>query len=307
MKLFNRLAVISVGLSVAIFLAVAAQTGAQAPATAEQIENGTAPAAQAGRGGRGGRGGPAGGRGPAYPMHPQADDATIARGQAIYGQDCATCHGMDARGGNGGINLVRSQLVMDDDKGELIAPVVQNGRPELGMPKFDLTADQVTDIAGYLHRVGANYRTIIDFPTNIVVGDASAGQTFFNGDGKCATCHSVTGDLTGIGAKMDAKSLQNALVSGGGGRGRGATGIEVPPTTVTVTLTGGKVVEGKLDHLDDFVVTLTDANDNHLTYERDKSVAKVVVHNPLQAHIDMLPKLTDDQIHNLTAYLVTLK
>ena len=305
MKLFDRVMVVSVGLCVGIFLAVAAQTGAQATPTAEQIENGAAPAAQAARGGRGGRGGPA--RGPAYPMHPQADDATIARGQAIYGQDCATCHGMDARGGNGGTNLVHSQLVMDDEKGELIAPVVQNGRPDLGMPKFDLTTDQITDIAGYLHRVGANYRTIIDFPTNIVVGDASAGQAFFSGDGKCGTCHSVTGDLAGIGAKMDPKSLQNALVSGGGGRGRGPAGIAVPATTATVTLIGGKTVEGKLDHLDDFVVTLTDANDNHLTYDREKSVAKVEVHNPLQAHIDMLPKLTDDEIHNLTAYLATLK
>ncbi|MGH9573611.1 MAG: hypothetical protein ACRD40_08780 [Candidatus Acidiferrales bacterium] len=81
----------------------------------------------------------------------------------------------------------------------------------------------------------------------------------------------------------------------------------VPATTVTVTLIGGKTVEGKLDHLDDFVVTLTDANDNHLTYDREKSVTKVEVHNPLKAHIEMLPKLTDDQIHNLTAYLVTLK
>lgn len=305
MKLFDRVMVVSVGLCVGAFFAVAAQTGAQATPTAEQIENGAVPAAQAARGGRGGRGGPA--RGPAYPMHPQADDATVARGQAIYGQDCATCHGMDARGGNGGTNLVHSQLVMDDEKGELIAPVVQNGRPDLGMPKFDLTADQITDIAGYLHRVGANYRTIIDFPTNIVVGDASAGQAFFSGDGKCGTCHSVTGDLAGIGAKMDPKSLQNALVSGGGGRGRGPTGIAVPATTVTVTLIGGKTVEGKLDHLDDFVVTLTDANDNHLTYDREKSVAKVEVHNPLQAHIDMLPKLTDDEIHNLTAYLATLK
>ncbi|MGH9573610.1 MAG: c-type cytochrome [Candidatus Acidiferrales bacterium] len=215
MKFSSRLAVVSVGLSVGIFFAATVQTFAQAPATAEQIENGPAPTAQTGRGGRGGRGGPA--RGPAYPMHPQADDATIARGQAIFGQDCAACHGMDARGGSGGTNLVHSQLVMDDDKGELIAPVVQNGRPDLGMPKFDLTADEITDIAGYLHRVGANYRTIIDFPTNIIVGEASAGQAFFNGDGKCGTCHSVTRDLGGIGAKMDAKSLQNALVSGGGG------------------------------------------------------------------------------------------
>ena len=307
MRAANRWIVASLGLWFGIFLAVALQGRAQqAPATAEQVEQGAAAPEQGGRGGRGGRGGAAG-RGPVYPMHPQADDATVARGQQVYSQNCASCHGMDARGGQGGINLVRSQLVMDDNNGELIAPVIQNGRPDLGMPKFDLTLDQITDIAGYLHKVGASYRTIVDYPTNILVGDASAGQTFFNGDGKCSTCHSVTGDLAGIGAKMDPKSLQNTLVSGGGGRGRGATGVTVPPTTVSVTLAGGKVVEGKLDHLDDFVVTLTDANENHLTYDRDKSVTKVVVHNPLQSHIDMLPKLTDDQIHNLTAYLVTLK
>lgn len=306
MKALNRAGIVLIGLSVGIFFAVAPQNRAQAPAAAPgQVEQqGAAPGA-AGRGGRGGRGGGGG----AYPIHPQADSATIARGQAIYGQYCATCHGPDARGGQGGINLVRSQLVMDDDKGELIAPVVQNGRPDLGMPKFDLTADQVTDIAGYIHNVGASYRTIVSYPTNIVVGDAAAGKAYFDGDGKCTTCHSVTGDLAGIGGKMDAKSLQNALVSGGGGRGRGGAtgGVVVPPTTVTVTLVGGKVVQGKLDHLDDFVVTLTDASDNHFTYDRSKSVTKVVVHNPLQAHIDMLPNLTDDQIHNLTAYLVTVK
>jgi cytochrome c oxidase cbb3-type subunit III len=300
LKAINRAAIALIGLSVGIFFAVAAQSYAQAPPMPDQVEQQGAGPAAAGRGGRGRGGG-------AYPMHPQADDATIARGQAIYGQYCASCHGPDARGGQGGINLVRSQLVMDDDKGELIAPVVQNGRPDLGMPKFDLTDAQVTDIAGYIHKVGASYRTIIDYPTNIVVGNAAAGEAYFNGDGKCNTCHSVTGDLAGIGGKMDAKSLQNALVSGGGGRGRGANGVVVPPTTATVTLVGGRVVEGKLDHLDDFVVTVTDSDGIHLTYNRDKSVAKVVVHNPLQAHLDMLPKITDEEIHNLTAYLVTLK
>lgn len=302
MKALNRTGIVLIGLSVGVFFAVAAQSQAQAPAMPDQVEQQGAGPAAAGRGGRGGRGG-----GGAYPMHAQADEATIARGQAIYGQYCASCHGPDARGGQGGINLVRSQLVMDDDKGELITPVVQSGRPDLGMPKFDLTDSQVTDIAGYIHKVGASYRTIISYPTNIVVGDAAAGKAYFEGDGKCSTCHSVTGDLAGIGGKMDAKTLQNALVSGGGGRGRGANGVVVPPTTVTVTLIGGKVVEGKLDHLDDFVVTVTDASDNRFTYDRSKSVAKVVVHNPLQAHIDMLAKLTDDEIHNLTAYLVTVK
>ena len=196
---------------------------------------------------------------------------------------------------------------MDDQNGELIAPVVQNGRPGTAMQAFNLTTDQISDIAAFIHsfRV-AGYDLSRDVPTNIVVGNAQEGEAYFNGAGKCTDCHSVTGDLAGIGRRMDAKMLQNALVSGrvGGGFGAPQGG---PTTTVTVTLTDGKTVEGKLDHLDDFLVSLTDANGNHLTYDRNRDVKSVTVHNPLQYHIDMLPKWTDDEIHNLTAYLVTLK
>jgi mono/diheme cytochrome c family protein len=277
-----------------------AQTPAQAPSQA--------PAA-AGRGGRGAPGG-GGGFANAYPQHAQADQAAIDRGKALFGVDCSFCHGSDARGGEGGPNLLRSQLVMNDQNGELMATVVQNGRPGTAMPKFDLTNAQVSDIAAFVHsfRV-AGYDASRDIPPNILVGNAKAGETFFNGAGKCSTCHSVTGDLAGIGGKMEPKLLQNALVSGRAGRGGFGAAAAAPGTQVTVkvTLPGGKVAEGKLDHLDDFLVSLTDADGNHLSFARNGDVPKVVVHNPLQAHIDMLPKLTDDEIHNLTAYLVTLK
>jgi cytochrome c oxidase cbb3-type subunit 3 len=284
-------------------VASAAQDAAPAAAPA-------APAAQqGGRGGRGGRAGQAP-RPAAYPTHEQADADTIARGKLLFSTTCSFCHGSDARGGEGGPNLVRSQLVMNDQNGELIATVVQNGRPDRGMPKFDLTAAQIADIAGYIHNVGMNYRAVVDVPTNIVVGDAKAGEAFFNGPGKCVSCHSVSGDLAGIGGKLEPKDLQNVIVSGGaaGRGGRGSAGIiEVPPTTVKVTLASGKTVEGKLNHIDDFLVSLTTADNERLAFDRDGDVPKVEVHNPLQAHLDMLPKYTDDQIHNLTAYLVTVK
>jgi cytochrome c oxidase cbb3-type subunit III len=259
-----------------------------------------APAAQppAGRGGRGED------RTQEYPQHPKADPATFTRGQQLFSANCSFCHGSDARGGEGGPNLLRSQLVLHDQNGEAIAVVVQNGRADLGMPKFDMTTQQVSDIAAFIHSfVVAGYDPTRDPVASILVGNAKAGEAYFNGPGKCNTCHSVAGDLAGIGSKMDPKALQNALVSGSA-RGRGAA---VPPTTVKVTLPSGKTIEGKLYRMDDYTVSLTDANGNHLSFVRDGDVPKVEVQNPLQAHLDMLSKLSDDDMHNLTAYLVTVK
>ncbi len=192
------------GIAFAVSLC-AAFAAAQAPAPSTAQPAGQAPAPAGGRGGRGGRAG-GGGGGAAYPQHAQADPAQIARGKLLFGVNCTFCHGSDARGGEGGPNLIRAQVVMDDNKGELIAQVVQNGRVDKGMPKFDLTNEAVSDIAAYIHSIpSSGHDAVRDAPVSIVVGDAKAGQAYFNGPGKCSTCHSVTGDLAGIGAKDDPK------------------------------------------------------------------------------------------------------
>src|SRR5678816_967052 len=147
-----------------------------------------------------------------------SDPAQVERGKALYGVRCTFCHGADARGGEGGPNLVRSGLVLNDVKGELIIPVVQNGRPDLGMPKFDLTLTQISDIAAFLHTFKAAGRDPArNAPPNVLVGDAKAGQVYFNA--KCASCHSVTGDLKGLASKIaDPKTLQQTWLMPGAGR-----------------------------------------------------------------------------------------
>lgn len=261
----------------------------------------------AGRGGRGGGGG--GGFANAFPQHPPSDPAMVERGKALYGVNCQFCHGGDARGGEGGPNLLRAEIVLNDKSGELIAPVVQNGRVDQGMPKFPMTNAQVADIAAFIHsfRV-AGYDASRMKPPTIVVGDAAAGETYFKS--KCATCHSVSGDLKGIGAKYEAdpRMLQQTFVMpGGGGRGRGAAAGNVPPTTVTVTTPSGQKVEGRLVRIDDFIVTIADADGTQRTFRREGDRPKVEIHDPLQPHKDLLRIYSDKDIHNLTAYLVTVK
>jgi len=228
----------------------------------------------------------------------------VARGRQIFSANCSFCHGSDARGGEGGPNLIRSQLVLDDHDGELIATVVQNGRPDKGMPKFDLPTQDIATIAAFIHSMPVGGRAATTGNVDPLVGNAKAGEAYFNGPGKCATCHSVSGDLAGIGAKYsDVRALQGAMLSG---ERRGELS-EVRRKTVTVALRSGQTMEGKLDQIDDFIVSFTDADGNYHSYPRHGDDPKVVVKDPLQPHLDMLRTFKDDDIHNLTAYLVTLK
>ena len=248
-------------------------------------------------------------RAPDYPVRSPAPPEQLAHGQQLFRSNCSFCHGSDARGGETGPNLVRDKVVLADQTGELITPIVQNGIPAQGMPKFALSAADIADIAAWLHNQPLSDRgapTMLD----ILVGNAKTGETYFNGAGQCTRCHAVTGDLAGIGSKYDPKTIQNLIVSGGGmgfGRRSGVTPPKVPQVTVTVTLPSGETFNGELDHISAFVVALRQADGTYRSFARDGSIPRVVVTNPLQGHIDMLPKWRDADIHNLTAYLVTLK
>lgn len=239
-----------------------------------------------------------------------AEQAAADRGQKIFASTCSFCHGSQARGGEGGPDLLESTLVIDDVDGNKIGPVILNGRPDGGMPKFSMTAEQISDIASFLHRSIHAAGTRRDYKVlNILTGDATAGKAYFDGAGQCNRCHSVTGDLKGIGAKYDPVALQDIIVMPrkSGGRYNPSTIPATERRTVTVTLPSGEAFQGVLEHIDDFNVALLDASGQYRSFQRNGDVPAVVVHDPLQAHYDMLTKYSDSDIHNLTAYLVTLK
>lgn len=267
----------------------------------------------------GGRAGAPGRGGQAFPktMRPPDDPAVVERGSALYGINCRLCHGPDLRGGDmGGINLLRSQLVLNDQHGELIFPVVRDGRMNPGlppMPPLPLKEEDVKAIAVYIHSVMARSPGQGGPPPgppvalNILVGDAAAGQRYFAAN--CASCHSAAGDLQGLASRFaDPVQLQNAWVAGRGGGGRGAPPRAPKPVTVTVTTAAGAKVEGTLVRIDDFTVVLADAEGIHRTFRRSgPTTPQVVVTDPLDGHRKLLVKYTDKDIHDVTAYLVTLK
>jgi len=246
---------------------------------------------------------PGGGAGMDYRDY---DPATIERGHAAFVAQCAFCHGSNAKGGESGPDLIRAVPVIDDENGNLIGPIILGGRQAQGMPKFTMTQAQISDIAAFLHegvRAAAERGTYKIL--NIITGNAKAGEAYFNGTGKCATCHSVSGDLRGIGTKYEPIALQGRFLMPVGGRGNQKRS-EVP-IVVTVTLPSGQAFKGTLERIDDFNVSLLDANGDYHSFARNGNMPRVDLNDPVKAHYDMLPKYTDTDIHNLTAYLVTLK
>src|ERR1700748_3974564 len=113
---------------------------------------------------------------------PPDDPESVARGKQVFSVNCSFCHGSDGRGGEGGPNLLRSPMVLNDQKGEIIAAVVLNGRVDKRMPKFNLPRDSVSDIAAYLHSIKVSRMSNFT-PRMVLVGDASAGKAYFNGKG----------------------------------------------------------------------------------------------------------------------------
>jgi cytochrome c oxidase cbb3-type subunit III len=250
------------------------------------------------------------GRPPDFPVRPQAPKEVLDRGKAAYSVSCAFCHGSDA-GGSVGPNLLRSEVVLLDKDGELIGPIVHGSRSDRGMPKIDVSDATVSDITAWLHSLKVGGKIAATEKINIVVGTAQAGKAAF--DKQCGSCHSVTGDLKGFAAKFpDPRAMQQAwIMPGAVGRGPGAAGppveFKVPPTTATVTLADGKTVSGKLEAVDDFYVAVTTDDGKTHRFSRMNDSPKVDIHDPLAPHRELLRKYDDKDIHDITAYLESLK
>jgi cytochrome c oxidase cbb3-type subunit 3 len=232
-------------------------------------------------------------RHPAPPPNPE-----VERGQTQFTSSCGFCHGADATGARGP-DLLRSPVVAHDVKGNMIGDVVHNGRPDKGMPALPLSDAQIADIAAFLHWRIAEGLSSSEVPNGypaekLLTGNAQSGKAFFEGPGGCTSCHSVTGDLANVSGKYSAIDLQAQMLYPEGNF-----------KSAKVTLKSGEVVEGKLNHLDEFSVAVTDANGWFHAYARNE--VKVEVTDKLAAHRALLDKLTQKQMHDLFAYVHTLE
>jgi cytochrome c oxidase cbb3-type subunit 3 len=238
---------------------------------------------------------------PPSPAEQAAKSAAADRGRAIYKTNCAVCHAEDATGGRGP-DLIRSALVRHDKNGNLIGPLVTTGRVDKGMPAFQFSDTQISDLAAFfvaqlelfdLHTRFGPYPN--DIPAErLATGSVEAGKAYFNGPGKCNTCHSPTGDLAGVAKKYNPPDLEVRFLYPGGA-----------PLTAEITDASGKKFEGTVQLDDDFSIGITDRDGWYHSWP--KSAVKVELHDPIAAHEALLEKYTDADMHNIFTYLETLK
>jgi len=225
-------------------------------------------------------------------------------GQVLFASQCGQCHGRDARGSDDGPDLTRSAVVAEDLRGDKIGQVVRNGRADKGMPRFDLNATDMGAIVAFIHNQKTEAETLgggrrsVDV-ADLQTGNRDAGQRYFNGAGNCSKCHSPTGDLAGIATRFQGLVLLQRMLYPTFGR-------PVPkPGKVAVTLPTGEVINGTLVSRDEFVVVMTDQAGASRTWKTNE--AKFTVEDPLAGHFEQLGKYTDADMHNVFAYLQTLR
>ena len=237
------------------------------------------------------------------------DKESAERGRKIFVPTCGFCHGNDAHGKTGP-DLVRSPLALHDNKGDTIGPVIRDGRPDRGMPGFaSLSAEQIADIAMFLHSRAADVSNRFAHKSgDVITGDAQKGAAFFSGDGRCTSCHSATGDLAHVAAKYDAVELQRRMLYPAPNLidvflGKAVTPPK--PAKVSVKLASGEQISGTLVHQDEFWISMRDASGSYRSFSRKNVTAEV--QDPLAEHEALLPLYTDEKMHNVLAYLETLK
>ncbi|MEO8130031.1 MAG: c-type cytochrome [Bryobacteraceae bacterium] len=237
-----------------------------------------------------------------FGLAPPPDPAAVQRGQGLFVASCGFCHGSSGKGGNAGPDLVRSVLVLHDEgSGKEVGPVILNGRPSKGMPKFTMTPAQIMDISAFLLSLSQGAVNRGDYKIlDVVTGNPKEGKVYF--DKRCAGCHSPKGDLAHLADRYDPVALQSRFLY---------PKTRLTPkgqTTVVVTLPSGEKFSGQLGDIDDFSVSLTESTGQYKSWTLTESNGiKVQVNDPLKGHEELLKEYSDADMHNILSYLVTFK
>ena len=252
-------------------------------------------------GGRGAQASPAAVPPPATATPQSYPPEQVRAGQPIFSAQCGFCHGRDAMGGETGPDLTRAASVAVDVRGDTIGPLVRNGRVDKGMPAFSLGDADLAAIVAFIHDQKSKAASLTGGRRGVELadlqtGNAEAGKQYFAG--ACSKCHSPTGDFAGLAKRLEGLALLQRMLYPTGA-------VAAARAKVTITPPSGAAITGSLAYRDEFTIALTDSTGAYRAFPTDR--VKFTVDNPLEAHVEQLGKYTDDDMHNVLAYLHTLR
>jgi putative heme-binding domain-containing protein len=229
--------------------------------------------------------------------HGQYSRADIEAGQRLYGPQCQVCHNASGDGVPGvDLKLGRFRRSSSDED---LARVITAGIPGTGMPAFVLQPAELTAIIAFI-RAGFDPAS-----SAVRVGDANRGRALFEGPAECAQCHRVNGrgpllapDLSDIGAIRTLAALQRALLA----PNESLLPIHRPVRAVTK---GGASVRGRRLNEDPYTVQIIDDQGNLRSL--DKADLRELVVETAAAMPSYAGRLTDEELADVIAYLVSLK
>jgi putative heme-binding domain-containing protein len=139
--------------------------------------------------------------------------ASADGGKKTFEAICASCHGLDGRGGERGPNLATAQEVQNLSDSEILK-IVREGKGYAGMPGFAaLGGERLEEILGYLRKLQGR-DTAVELP-----GNPASGKILFFGKAGCESCHMIQGrggyigsDLSEYGAENSAKEIRESIV-----------------------------------------------------------------------------------------------
>jgi len=239
-----------------------------------------------------------GSQGP-LPVHATFTKEQAENGGTLFLQNCAFCHGKDTSGGESGPDLTRSKLVMGDKNGEAIGQVVRTGRQEKGMPRFNLSDAEIVNLVAFIHAQQdaamsqSGNRKGVD-EADLKTGNVDAGKRYFETTGGCTACHSVTGDLAGVATRYTGLQLMEQMLY-----------PRNPKITVSVKTASGQSYDGPLEYQDEFHIGMKDSFGTYHSWP--VSAITYQVHNPALKHVEIMSRYTDKDMHDVLAYIQTLK
>jgi alcohol dehydrogenase (cytochrome c) len=229
--------------------------------------------------------------------------AAIAAGERLYRQTCQACHGGQARGDRGPA-LATNTFARGNDDADLFRNI-RNGISGSAMPSFSkLTNDQTWQLVSYIRSLSGGGAS------EVVAGDAAAGEQLFYGKAACGSCHAVNArgglvgpDLSAAGrtaaATLRAKITNPNTDMNPNERGRRA------PSAVVVKTSDGRELRGVLRIEDTFSLQMMDVSGKLHLLDKAHIQDERYEFKSLMPD-DFAKRLSAAEIQNVVAYLKTL-